>query len=203
MAHDLSMNGYRHEENGTNRYRLIGIAGDRGEHRDHVPNRSTAAQRQTDNPVRVDPLYPTDAKAFAAMLARCSSASRYSRFHGRVDVTKYAAEMLGDPFSQESFGAWAGEACVGVANLTIVEGGWGEVGVLVEDGWQRQGAGSALMAVLVSRGTELGLRGLVAEVPADNHFILPLLARVGSTATTFAHSVYTVRIGLPSGRRAG
>jgi hypothetical protein len=59
------------------------------------------------------------------------------------------------------------------------------------------------MAALVRRGGELGVRGILAEVLAGNHFILPLLARIGSTATAFACGVYTVRVGLPSERRAG
>ena len=45
-------------------------------------------------------------------------------------------------------------------------------------------------------GRELGLPGLVADVLADNYFILPLLARVGAIATTFAYSGYSVRVGF-------
>ena len=41
-----------------------------------------------------------------------------------------------------------------------------------------------------------GLAGLVADVLADNYFLLPLLARVGPVATTFAYSGYRVRVGF-------
>jgi GNAT superfamily N-acetyltransferase len=159
-------------------------------------------ESETESAVGVERLDPADGPAVVSMLARCSSASLYSRFHGLVDVARYAGEMLAPPPGQEFYGAWAGQTCVGVASLAVVDG-WAEVAVLVEDGWQRQGAGSALMAALVRRGGELGVRGILAEVLAGNHFILPLLARIGSTATAFACGVYTVRVGLPSERRAG
>ncbi len=68
--------------------------------------------------------------------------------------------------------------------------------MLIEDAWQRRGAGSALVAAVVGRARELGLPGLVADVLADNYFVLPWLARTGAIRTTFAYSGYRVLVGL-------
>ncbi len=142
---------------------------------------------EDDEQVRVTRLDIDDLPAITAMLGRCSRATLYKRFHGFTGGRAHAASTVSDP-SEDTYGAWRAGGCVGMATLAVNEEGYGEIGVLVEDAWQRRGAGAALVTALVGRAHELGLPGLVADVLADNYFILPLLARIGAIATTFAYS---------------
>jgi GNAT superfamily N-acetyltransferase len=130
------------------------------------------------------------------MLGRCSNRTRYHRFHGMTDGVSYATSLLAEGPDHESFGAWVSGRCVGLADLHVLEGGHAEIGVLVEDGWQRCGVGSELVGVLAARARQRQLRGLQAEVMADDRFILPMLARVGRTATSMASATYRVRVEL-------
>jgi GNAT superfamily N-acetyltransferase len=145
--------------------------------------------------VRVTVLGPKNLPDVTTMLARCSRATLYKRFHGFTDGVAQASFAVGSA-DQDAFGAWSGDRCVGMASLLTNEEGHGEVGVLIEDAWQRRGAGSALVAAVVGRARELGLPGLVADVLADNYFVLPWLARTGAIRTTFAYSGYRVLVGL-------
>ncbi len=151
----------------------------------------SAAEEQ----VRVTVLGPEDLTEVTAMLGRCSRATLYKRFHGFTDGVAHASFTIDDR-AQDAYGAWSGSTCIGMASLGITEEGLGDIGVLVEDAWQQRGAGSALVAALVERSRQLGLPGLVADVLADNYFLLPLLARIGAINTTFAYSGYRVRVGL-------
>ena len=147
--------------------------------------------------VRIRGLHMGDSPAVRAMLGRCSRATPYKRFHGFTDGVAHASHALADA-NQDVYGAWSAGTCIGMASLAVTEEGFGDIGVLVEDRWQRRGAGSALVAALVTRAKQLHLPSLVADILADNYFIIPLLARVGGITTTFAYSGYRVHVGLGS-----
>ncbi len=169
-----------------------------GEHRDRLQTRSGSRLRfgvGADQEVRLTVLDKSDVPAVIAMLGRCSRATLYRRFHGFTDGVAHASETLAGP-DQHAYGAWSAGVCIGMASLAVGGEDYGDIGVLVEDRWQRRGAGSALIAALVERAKQLRLRGLVADVMADNYFMLPLLARIGAITTTFAYSGYRVRVGL-------
>jgi RimJ/RimL family protein N-acetyltransferase len=157
--------------------------------------RPAEGRLEDDEQVRVTFLDIDDLPAITAMLGRCSRATLYKRFHGFTDGRAHASSTVSDP-NEDAYGAWRAGRCVGMATLAVNEEGYGEIGVLVEDAWQRRGAGAALVTALVGRAHELGLPGLVADVLADNYFILPLLARIGAIATTFAYSGCRVRVGF-------
>jgi GNAT superfamily N-acetyltransferase len=157
--------------------------------------RPAEGRLEDDEQVRVTFLDVDDLPAITAMLGRCSRATLYRRFHGFTDGRAHASSTVSDP-NEDAYGAWRAGRCVGMATLAVNEEGYGEIGVLVEDAWQRRGAGAALVTALVGRAHELGLPGLVADVLADNYFVLPLLARIGAIATTFAYSGYRVRVGF-------
>ena len=152
---------------------------------------------EADGQIRVAALGENDLPAVNAMLGRCSRATLYKRFHGFADGLAHAASMVSDA-TQGSYGAWNAGRCVGMATLAVSGEDFGHIGVLVEDAWQRRGAGTALVTALVRRAHELGLAGLVADVLSDNYFVLPLFARIGTITTTFAYSGYRVRIGFGS-----
>ena len=147
--------------------------------------------------VRVGALHVDDAPAVRAMLGRCSRATLYKRFHGFTDGVAHASHTLADA-NQDVYGAWSADRCVGMASLAVTEEGHGGIGVLVEDRWQRRGAGSALVAALVERAKELRLSSFIVDIQAHSNFIIPLLARIGGITTTFSYSGYRVRVGLGS-----
>jgi GNAT superfamily N-acetyltransferase len=96
----------------------------------------------------------------------------------------------------DAYGAWSGDRCIGLASLALDRDGSVHIGVLVEDSWQRRGAGSALVATLVERARARRQPSLVADVLADDHFILRLLARIGPVTTTLAYGEYRARVEL-------
>ncbi len=144
--------------------------------------------------IRIAALVPDDALAVVAMLGRCSATTRYHRFHGVTDGLWHAARVVADLPGQVAFGAWNEGRCVGVASMALDDDGSTHIGVLVEDSWQRRGAGAALVASLVARARSLGLRSVVADVLADDRFIVALLARIGPITTSFVSGGSTVRL---------
>ena len=107
-----------------------------------------------------------------------------------------APKVLANTAAHEAHGAWSGGHCIGLATLAVGGDGSAHIGVLVEDGWQRRGAGAALMTALTGRARERRLPSLVADVLAQNQFILPLLARIGPIRTSVTYGGYTVRISV-------
>ncbi|MFI5040949.1 MAG: GNAT family N-acetyltransferase [Acidimicrobiales bacterium] len=110
---------------------------------------------------------------------------------------------FGEAPDHDAYGAWSTDRCVGLASLAVDGDGSAHIGVLVEDSWQRQGAGSALTAVLAGRARKRRLPSLVADVLAHNQFILPLLARIGPITTSVACGGYAVRISLEDDHDCG
>ena len=78
------------------------------------------------------------------MLGRCSSMTLYHHFHGITDGVAYARHVLANADGHDSYLAWSEDRCVGVGSLHVGED-QAEIGVLVEDSWQRRGVGTALL----------------------------------------------------------
>ena len=97
------------------------------------------------------------------MLGRCSSMTLYHRFHGITDGVAYARHVLANADGHDSYLAWSEDRCVGVGSLHVGED-QAEIGVLVEDSWQRRGVGTALLAALVGRARRCDLSSLRADV---------------------------------------
>ena len=149
--------------------------------------------------IRVAAFQRGDAQGVVAMLRRCSAATLYHRFHGLTDGVSHITRVLADAAGQELYGAWSGDSCIGLASLAVDGDGSVHIGVLVEDRWQRQGAGSALTGALVDRARDRQLPSLVADVLAEDQFIVPLLARISPITTSFVYGGYRVRLVLERG----
>jgi GNAT superfamily N-acetyltransferase len=87
---------------------------------------------------------------------------------------------------------------VGLGNLRVCDD-TADVGVLVEDDWQRRGVGTALLIALVRRVGECGSHFLRADVLQENRFALQVLARLGPANTSLAAGSYTTLVDLTDG----
>lgn len=126
-----------------------------------------------------------DAEAVIAMHERCSYESRTRRYHVPMPrLTARTARHLTAPAGGISVVACAGDAVVGLATaapwdeLGSAETSVMEVAVLVEDGWQGAGIGSALLARLLSEVRRLGADRAVCMVQPENTAMLRTVERL-------------------------
>ncbi len=128
------------------------------------------------------------------MVGRCSPSSLFHRFHGITDGTAYVRHLVATS-GHETLTAWSDARCVGVATLAR-SGCDHELGVLVEDGWQRRGIGTELLTRLVTSARARGIDEIVADVLGEDGFVLSALRRVGPVVVTLEWGVYTARVAL-------
>jgi len=147
-----------------------------------------------------------DRPALERMLARCTRQTRYRRFHGPVKVfpERYLTEALsGSPLHfalvacLDEDGADEDGAVVALASCRAVDEGVAEVGILVEDEWQRRGVGSDLLREIVAYAARTGLRALQAQVLAEQPWIVGLLRRHGTCTIAGAGQALYVTLSLP------
>lgn len=147
-----------------------------------------------------------DRPALERMLARCTGETRYRRFHGPVKVfpERYLTEALsGSPLHfalvacLDEDGADEDGAVVALASCRAVDEGVAEVGILVEDEWQRRGVGSDLLREIVAYAARTGLRALQAQVLAEQPWIVGLLRRHGTCTIAGAGQALYVTLSLP------
>ena len=134
-----------------------------------------------------------DRPALERMLARCTGQTRYRRFHGPVTAfpERYLTEALsGSPLhfalvacldeDAERGGTVVEGTVVALASCRAVDEGVAELGILVEDDWQRRGLGGDLLGEIVAYAARTGLRALQAQVLAEQPWIVGLLRRHGT-----------------------
>ena len=86
---------------------------------------------------------------------------------------------------------------VALASCRAVDEGVAELGILVEDEWQRRGVGSDLLREIVAYAARTGLRALQAQVLADQPWIVGLLRRHGTCTMAGAGQALHVTLTLP------
>lgn len=124
---------------------------------------------------------PGDAEAVSALHQRCSMATLFDRYHtGMRTVPRRWLHRLLMPPRGISLLAVCGHDVIGLGQLIpSADGGAAEVSLLVEDSWQRQGIGVALLARLAVLAKTGGLSELTAVCLADDDpAIGHLLARL-------------------------
>jgi predicted N-acetyltransferase YhbS len=128
-----------------------------------------------------------DVEAVRRLHERSSTATRGRRYPGgRAPAEARLRRMLepagGLTLLAVHHDARTGEdQVVAMANL-LAEGDLGEVALLVEDGWQRRGIGTALLRRLIGFADRSGFAAVVAHTGADNVAMLRTLRRVGPGA---------------------
>lgn len=147
-----------------------------------------------------------DRPALERMLERCTGQTRYRRFHGPVTVfpERYLTEALSGSPLHFALVAWAtdggaaqDDTVVALASCRAVDEGVAELGILVEDEWQRRGVGGYLLREIVAYAASTGLRALQAQVLAEQPWIIGLLRRYGPCTIAGAGQALHVTVSLP------
>jgi GNAT superfamily N-acetyltransferase len=129
----------------------------------------------------IRPVRPDDAAALDALMARCSVETRYRRFFVPVRAlpAEYRAGVLAaDPERHDALVAVGPDGEI-IALASLAGGpGQGELGVLVEDGWQRRGLGTALVHALVRRARGRGVARMRATVLPASHRLIRWLGGI-------------------------
>ena len=144
-----------------------------------------------------------DAGAVRDMHARCSPSTRQRRyFSGLLCPPDAKLRRLLEPpggitalavhFDPRS----GAERVVAMANLRA-EGALGEVAVLVEDDWQRQGIGTDLLRGLSAYAERTGFAALIAYTSADNVPMLRTLRRLGYGSPDRDGTVISLTLPMP------
>lgn len=139
----------------------------------------------------------TDAAAVVRMHARCSPDVLLRRYHAPMPgPTWRSARRLLSPPGGGSLLAVVGAEIVGMAVVAPYHDGAMEVGLLVEDRWQRLGVGSALLHLAARFAVGHGATDLVCSMRADNRSLLPTVQRSGLSCRLRA-SAGTVDVRIP------
>jgi GNAT superfamily N-acetyltransferase len=151
--------------------------------------------------ISVRPLTERDLPALAEMWRRCGPRSRAARFHAAVPLIPagHLTALLTDPAS--SFVAVHGPTGAVVALASLVgnrDGGSADLGVLVEDGWQRLGIARRLVTPLVLAAPDRGINAITAEIFAEHGHVGRLLRRIpGELSSVHNGATATVTVRLP------
>jgi GNAT superfamily N-acetyltransferase len=157
--------------------------------------------------VRVRRATTADRAPLQQMFDRCSADTRYRRFHAPVKAipASYLTEALSGSAFHYALVAWEEHPgrtvprnpapVVALGSCRLVAEGAAELGLLVEDAWQRQGTGTRLLRDLVAYADLIGVRVLEAQLLAEESWITSLLRPYGPCRVRFSrHGVMTVTI---------
>ncbi|MDI1461983.1 GNAT family N-acetyltransferase [Catellatospora sp. KI3] len=133
--------------------------------------------------VALRPAGAHDLAAVDDMHGRCGERSLYLRYlcgtrgPGRSRLARLLTPARGCTMVAETAGAAGRPHVVAVASL-IGEGETAEIALLVEDGWQRRGIGTALLRRLVGLAGPSGFRSVTLHTHADNDAMLRTMRRL-------------------------
>jgi GNAT superfamily N-acetyltransferase len=146
--------------------------------------------------LRIRQAVPGDREALAAMLTRCRVATRHGRFHAPVRYfpEPYLSEALAGPAEHFALVAEQDGAAVALASCRIDPAGGAELGILVEDRWQRRGIGTRLLSRLIQHADQHGLRPLKARVLAEQRWVLRVLRHYGTCQAAYSFNAFDVEL---------
>jgi GNAT superfamily N-acetyltransferase len=137
-----------------------------------------------------------DREAIRSMFGRCTAETRYRRFHGPVKAMpeRYLADALSGSAFHYALVACPGRVpgqegqggIVALASCRLVDEGAAELGLLIEDAWQRRGLGTRLLRDLVAHASKAGLRVVEAQLLAEQAWISGLLRPYGACRVSSA-----------------
>jgi hypothetical protein len=146
----------------------------------------------------VRPAVAGDRAALEAMFQRCSPATVFRRFHGQVRAfpRAYLDEALSGADAHYAVACFSGCEAVALASCRTDEPGSAELGILIEDAWQRRALGGTLLGELVTHAAGHGIRTLRAQMLTEQDWIIKMLARHGNWTSAFARGVRDVTLEL-------
>ncbi|MBN9740579.1 hypothetical protein DMP23_05565 [Amycolatopsis sp. A1MSW2902] len=128
---------------------------------------------------------PRDTDAIGAVHLRCSAKTLFNRYHtGLSTVPRKWLHRLLMPPRGTSLLAVCGRDVIGFGQLISQRDGTAEVSLLVEDAWQRQGIGTALLARLVALAGADGITELTAVRLPGNDAMARTAVRAGLRVET-------------------
>ncbi|MFI6157221.1 GNAT family N-acetyltransferase [Kitasatospora sp. NPDC051170] len=126
------------------------------------------------------PAGPADKAAALAMHGRCSPASLRLRYHGPVrDADRYLDHLL-DARHGHSLAVTAPDGRIVALGHLMWDDGEAELAVLVEDGWQRHGLGTALLRRLAAAARAAGVGTVYAVTHAANTGLIAAMRRLAA-----------------------
>lgn len=160
--------------------------------------------RPSDLPVRVSAAFgasvvvriarEADTAALADMHGRCSRATLFARYHSGIRrLPDGWAQRLLQPPRGHTLVAVAGSDVIGFAQLipSLDDPRSAELSLLVEDCWQRQGVGAALLTAVHGRARGLGIGELIGLCLPDEVGAARTAARLGLVTSTRVESGMT------------
>lgn len=122
---------------------------------------------------------PGDADAVSELHRRCSMATLFRRYHTGVRTVprRWLHRLLMPPRGTTVLAVF-GREVIGLAQL-IPSATGAEISLLVEDDWQRQGIGTALLARLAVLAEARGITELTADCLAGDDILPRTAARAG------------------------
>jgi GNAT superfamily N-acetyltransferase len=145
-----------------------------------------------------------DVEALRRLHARCSARSRYRRYLGGTDTPSEATmRRLLVPADGYALVAEVGDEIVALANLAW-DGADAELAVLVADGWQRRGLGTALVRRALTLAAFARREAVYVRTHADNAPMLHTMHRLGLPLRVDTDGlIVTVSVEVTGLRRAG
>ena len=160
--------------------------------------------------VGVDRARPEDGPALVAMFERCLENTIIDRFFTgmrRLPRKYVEAALTGPPAQHDALVLRYGDGLhiAGLASFVADPSSpvpAGELGVLIQDGWQRRGYGTALVSALLERAAERGVEEVVASVlPWRMGLVLSLARQLELISVADEHDYLTARYRIRSGDR--
>jgi GNAT superfamily N-acetyltransferase len=139
---------------------------------------------------------PADAADLLAMHDRCSDDTRYRRWHGHAHTfpPAYLDALVSGPPEHVAVVARRDGLLIGFASAAEAGLHCREIGVLVEDTWQRRGVGGQLLTQLLDECAELDSRYIRAGVLASDAALLAPLRALGPTTMQPSFDTVTATI---------
>jgi hypothetical protein len=128
---------------------------------------------------------PGDLAQLMDMVERCSFETLHRRLHGATgQPIRRELHRIANPTARHrSWVATDGSAIRATATLAWSSSGPPEIGVLVEDGWFRQGLGRSLWVEMAAEAERAAVPAVVARVQADNHGAVRFVRALAPHAT--------------------
>jgi GNAT superfamily N-acetyltransferase len=129
--------------------------------------------------LRIRRTLPHDRNGIEEMWGRCSLRTRLYRLHSPFPTLplSYLDAVISNP-DWSRVATRSATEIVGLASLLDSGKGWADLGVVIEDRWQRHGIGTRLVTELFSEASARGLCLVKADVLTTNDALIRPLRRV-------------------------